>query len=150
MLLLSISEHLSLHFPSLTLKTSRGYQCLKQRPLCFLSEKSKLQPYKSVLLYSLPKPCQHFAVVDHNLVKNVVCLSLYNVICTMCVSVYNCTLYTDSRKKVGSWDPGILDPSPFLAKIRKVEARLGKFIQKIGKLEVRPNFGKSIRKIEPN
>ena len=48
------------------------------------------------------------------------------------------------------WDPGILDPSPFLAKIRKVEARLGKFIQKIGKLEVRPNFGKSIRKIEPN
>ena len=41
------------------------------------------------------------------------------------------------------WDPGILDPSPFSAKIRKVEARLGK-------LEVRPNFGWEIRKIEPN
>ena len=35
-------------------------------------------------------------------------------------------------RKVGKkWDPGILDPSPLSAKIRKVEARLGKFIQKI-------------------
>ena len=41
------------------------------------------------------------------------------------------------------WDPGILDPSPFSTQIRKVEARLGK-------LEVRPNLGWEIRKIEPN
>ena len=27
--------------------------------------------------------------LDHNLVKNLVCLSLCNVLCTMCVSVYN-------------------------------------------------------------
>ena len=32
------------------------------------------------------------------------------------------------------WDPGILDPSPFSAKIRKVAARLGKFIQNIRKV----------------
>ena len=52
-----------------------------------------------------------------------------------------------SWKKVGSWDP---ESKSFLAKIRKVEARLGKFIQKLGKLEVKPNFGWEIRKIEPN
>ena len=45
------------------------------------------------------------------------------------------------------WDPGILDPSPFLAKIRKVEARLGKFIQKIGKLEVRPHLASQLGKL---
>ena len=32
------------------------------------------------------------------------------------------------------WDPGILDPSRFLAQIRKVEARLGK-LAKIRKVE---------------
>ena len=32
------------------------------------------------------------------------------------------------------WDPGILDPSPFSAQIRKVEARLGK-LAKIRKVE---------------
>ena len=32
------------------------------------------------------------------------------------------------------WDPGILDPSRFSAKIRKVEARLGK-LAKIRKVE---------------
>ena len=32
------------------------------------------------------------------------------------------------------WDPGILDPGPFLGQIRKVEARLGK-LAKIRKVE---------------
>ena len=32
------------------------------------------------------------------------------------------------------WDPGILDPSAFSAQIRKVEARLGKSVQKIRKV----------------
>ena len=45
---------------------------------------------------------------------------------------------------------GIIGKSPFSAKIRKVEARLGKFIQIFGKLELIPNFGWEIRKIEPN
>ena len=31
-------------------------------------------------------------------------------------------------------DPGILDPGSFLTKIRKVEARLGKLAEKLGKL----------------
>ena len=35
------------------------------------------------------------------------------------------------RKK---WDPGILEPSPFSAKIREIEERLGKFIQNIRKV----------------
>ena len=68
------------------------------------------------------------------------------------------------------WDPGILDPGPFSAQIRKVEARLGKFAKirkvetdqessskRLGKLEVRPkkkrsslNFGWEIRKIQPD
>ena len=33
------------------------------------------------------------------------------------------------------WDPGILDPGPFLGQIRKVEARLGK-LAKIRKSEI--------------
>ena len=32
------------------------------------------------------------------------------------------------------WDLGILEPSPFSAKIRKIEERLGKFIQNIRKV----------------
>ena len=36
-----------------------------------------------------------------------------------------------SQKKVGSWDP---ESKSFLAKIRKVEERLGKFIQNIRKV----------------
>ena len=41
-------------------------------------------------------------------------------------------------------DPGILDPGPFSAKIRKVEARLRKLAEKLGNLShIRKMFPKS-------
>ena len=83
-------------------------------------------------------------------------------LCCLFQKIYNLPCIVAKK-----WDPGILDPSRFSGKIRKVEARLGKLAKirkvetdkekstkRLGKLEVRPKkkrsspiFGLEIRKV---